>query len=798
MNHIKILGAQGSRTQDAHTTCIQVGKHTLIDAGNIMQALGEEALHINQLFISHSHLDHIFDSAFLIDNFFAKRTKSLEIYALPETIHALKTHFFNNTIWPDFSTIYLPHSTTPAITYQEISLYERYCVEDGITLTPIPSNHTVACCGYLIEKEEKGILFTSDTFCNDALWEFINQTPSIQALIIDVSLPNELEAIAIESKHLTPYFLKQELQKCTSNTIKLYINHLKPFYEHDVHQQLSHLGIQDYTILKENDTIAFQDGGHTAARKSMADKERIKKLNDIGIALSAASDLNELLRMIVSEAKMLTRADGGTLYIVKEDALHFKIIHTDSLNIHLEEDETNTTWHPLPLFHPNGKPNTALVATTCALERRTINISDIYEAQGFSFEGTRQFDANTGYRSVSMLVIPLTNHENDVIGVLQLINKQDALSKAIVPFNAEDEALALSLASQAAIAMTNTVLIQGLETLLESFLKSIIVAMSKKSPHTAGHIKRMVKLSTLFARTIHEDTQTFKDKSFGLHALKQINFAALMHDIGKLATPESIIEKATKLHTIFDRIELVEQRIISLKNALHVKMLQEHLELSPQGSVHALNESKKCYQATLNEIDGYWDLIVKSNSGRIPLCEEEVALLQHISTLFWEINGVRYCILNEDETYHLSVLTGTLTAKERDVINLHAKHSVDILQKLPFPKKYQEIPHISGNHHEKLNGTGYPQGLREEAISFEARILAIADVFEALTANDRPYKEGMSLSAAMNILHEMAVLHELDASLVKFFYTSGVYLEYAKQFLPASAIDDVTADFSTL
>lgn len=798
MNHIKILGASGSRATQANTTCIQVGPHTLIDAGNIMQALGEEALEIERLFISHSHLDHIFDSAFLIDNFFALRTKSLEIYALPETIHALKTHFFNNTIWPDFAHIYLPNSHTPAIVYKEISLYESYAAEDGITLTPIPANHTVACCGYLIEKAGNGILFTSDTFCNDALWKFINHHQGIQALIIDVSLPNELEEIAVESKHLTPYFLEQELKKLTCKNIKLYVNHLKPSYEDAVRNQLSAFGIDQSAMLRENDSLLFHDGTRIPATRYNTEKERVKKLNDIGIALSSASSLDELLRMIVNEAKTLTHADGGTLYIAKEGALHFKIVHTDSLNIHLEEDKKVDTWQSLPLYHSDGTPNTTLVATTCALEHRSINIPDVYAAQGFSFEGTRLFDATTGYRSVSMLVIPLSNHENDVIGVLQLINKKHPQTGTITTFNAEDEELALSLASQAAIAMTNTVLIQDLETLLEAFLKSIIVAMSKKSPHTAGHIKRMVKLSTLFARSIHNDVHLFKGKSFGANELKQINFAALMHDIGKLATPESIIEKATKLQTIFDRIELIEQRILSLKNALHVKMLQEHIALMKQGSLEALSVCEQKYKTTLEEIESYWQLILKSNSGRTTLCEDEIARLHYISTLFWEIDGMRYTILNENETYNLSVISGTLTHEEREIINLHAKHSVDILQKLPFPKKYQEIPNISGNHHEKLNGTGYPQGLLEEAISFEARILAIADVFEALTASDRPYKEGMSLNAAMNVLYEMALANELDASLVKFFYTSGVYLEYARQFLPTSAIDAITIDFSTL
>ena len=206
MSYIRILGAQGSRAKESFTTCIQVTKNTLIDAGNIMHALGDEALHVNRIFFSHAHLDHIIDTAFMIDNFFAKRTTSLMLYGLPETIEALQKHLFNDAVWPDFSKLSLINSKIPAITYVTIEPNQHYAIEEGITLTPFLANHTVPCCGYIIEQNKSALLFSADTFRNEALWNLLNEKPEIKALIIDVSFPNHFKKIATESKHLTPHF----------------------------------------------------------------------------------------------------------------------------------------------------------------------------------------------------------------------------------------------------------------------------------------------------------------------------------------------------------------------------------------------------------------------------------------------------------------------------------------------------------------------------------------------------------------------------------------------------------------
>jgi len=798
MSSIHILGAQGSRSKQSFTTSIQVTPNTVIDAGNIVYALGKEALHVNRIFFSHAHLDHIIDSAFLIDNFFTQRKETLYLYGLSQTIAALKKHLFNDIIWPDFSKINLTHCTCPAITYIEIEPYKPYAIEENITLIPIPSNHTVPCCGYIIEQQGSSILFSGDTFHNKALWSMLNENIAIKTLIIDVSFPNQLSKIAIESKHLTPHFLQEDLKLLKRGDVHLYVNHLKPFYADQITSELEAIGIAKESILRDGEKIDIATGLLLHTVCNYTNDERVHKLTQIGTALSANESLENLLEMIVTEAKNLTNADGGTLYLVEKNELHFKVIQTDSLQIKMGGTSGKITWTPLPLYLEDGTPNKAMVAVTCVLEDRLINIPDVNEAMGFSFDGTKKFDQGTGYHSKSMLVIPLKNHEYEIIGVLQLLNKQDGHRQETIPFDSEDEKITLSLASQAAIAITNTALIQGLENLLESFLKSIIFTISKKSPYTAGHIKRMVKLSVMIAEAINHDTTLYTDKHFSAEEIKQINFAALMHDIGKLASPEHILNKATKLETLCDRITIIESRVKTIEKALHVKLLEEKISLLEGKHTGDITALEKTYQQQIKTLYEIVSLIQYSNNGEVVLSNENVANIQAIAEQPWHIGDETYIILTSDEAHHLSTQKGTLTVEEREIINDHAKISVDILNRLPFPKKYQQIPQISGNHHEKLNGKGYPQGLKGDEISFEARILSIADIFEALTASDRPYKTGMPLSAVMKILYTMAQQEELDKDLVKFLYTSGIYLKYAQAFLPARSIDEVTVDFTLL
>lgn len=784
MDYIKILGAQGSRSKDGFTTCIQVSKHTLIDAGNIMHSLDEDAAYIDRIFFTHAHLDHILESAFLIDNFFSKRTKPLKLYGLKETIDTLKKHFFNWEIWPDFSKITLPNSHETGIEFIEIFENETYEIEEGITLTPILSNHSVACCGYIIQKEQSGILFSGDTYKNPLLWEKINKTPSIKALIIDVSFPSHFTNIAQESKHLTPKLLQEELLLLKREDFPIYINHLKPFYAPQIKEELLDIGVKEEHILRDNEYISLKDGSlHRENNGSI--HETIAKLTTIGTALSAEKNLDVLLEMIVTEAKNLTQADGGTLYLADGETLRFKVAQTDSLGIKMGGTHDPITWPPLPLYLEDSTPNKKMVAATCALEDRIINIADVYEADGFSFEGTKKFDAGTGYRSKSMLVIPLKNHESEIIGVLQLINKKESITKESIPFTQNDASITLSLASQAAVSITNTMLIEGLENLLEAFLKSIIFAVRKKSPYTAGHIERMVKLSLMLCDAINKDETLYKEKSFSHEQIREINFAALMHDIGKLATPEQVVDKATKLEAIFDRISLVGSRFEIIKKALYIAFLEGKM-------------GKDEYEQKVELLEANLSIIKKSNAGNEFTKDEDIAAINEMAQNPWIIDSVTYELLTQNEAYNLSVQKGTLTNEERNIINEHAQTSVDILNKLPFPKKYKNVPQISGSHHEKINGKGYPLGLKGDEISFEARILAVADIFEALTASDRPYKKGNPLSAAMKILYFMAKDGDLDRDLVKFFYNSGLYKEYAKELLPQSSIDEVTTDFSTL
>lgn len=798
MSHIKILGAQGNRTDNAYTTCLQITKNTLIDAGNIMAGLGEDARHINRIFFSHSHLDHIIDSAFLMDNFFAQRSEPLYLYGLPQTLDALKKHLFNWDIWPDFSQIPLLGTQQPSVVYVELEIGASYEVEDGICLMPISANHTVPCCGYIIEKEGSGILFSGDTYKNPALWEIINTTPSLKALIIDISFPNALEKIAYSSKHLTPKLLEEELLFLKRNDIHTYINHLKPFYEKEVSQELYAMGFDEKHILRDGEHISLKTGELRRVSSRWDIKDKIQKLNSIGVALSSEENLDALLELIVSEAKNLTQADGGTLYLVENNQLRFKVVQTDSLEIKMGGTSGKITWPPLPLFLDSGNPNKRMVVVTSILENRLINIPDVYNTEGFSFEGTKEFDKKTGYRSKSMLVIPLKNHENKIIGALQLLNKLDPQTLESIPFNGADASITLSLASQAAVSITNKMLVQGLENLLEAFLNSIIFAIGKKSAYTEGHIRRMVKLTLMLAEAIHEDETLYKEKHFKTEDFKQINFAALMHDIGKLAIPEYVVDKSSKLETLFDRIALVEARIEIIKKALRVEYLKKKIALIQKGANEEIRVLEKELEAKLLRLDAHNAFIKKHNTGSEFMSDEHLLTIRSIAQERWMVDGETYLILNEDEAYNLSVQRGTLTQEERDTINSHAKITVDILNNLPFPKKYKKVPEISGNHHERINGKGYPQGLKGDEISFEARILAIADVFEALTASDRPYKKANPLSFAMKILYFMAKEDELDREMVKFFYTSGLYLEYAKEFLPESSIDEITVDFNTL
>ncbi len=525
---------------------------------------------------------------------------------------------------------------------------------------------------------------------------------------------------------------------------------------------------------------------------------RFERLNAIGAALSHERNLDRLLENILLAAKSITHADGGTLYRVSDDrrSLRFAIVRTDTLAIAYG----GTSGAPpaahfgdLPLYLADGTANNSLVAAYSALHKETVNIADAYAAQGFDFSGTRRFDQTTGYRSQSFLTVPLKNHENEVIGVLQLINALDPDSGAVREFSAADQQLAESLASQAAVALTNRQLIEQMERLFESFIALINIAIDEKSPYTGSHCQRVPKLTMLLAEAaVAEKNGPLADFSMSDKDRYELKIAGLLHDCGKVTTPVHVVDKATKLQTIFDRIDLVETRLEVLRRDCELDSLRAVL-----GGTSA-DVAAAQLAVRLSAIDTDCAFLRQANRGVESMRPEDQERVRRIAREYrWQgADGCERDFLSADEVENLTIRSGTLTAAEREVIKYHIVATNKLLEALPWPKHLAHVPEYAGGHHERMDGKGYPKGLRREEMSIPARIMGIADIFEALTAGDRPYKHGMRLSEALRILRKFRDNGHVDPDLFEVFVRRRVYLDYAHACLDPAQIDD--ADESEL
>ncbi len=524
---------------------------------------------------------------------------------------------------------------------------------------------------------------------------------------------------------------------------------------------------------------------------------RLEQLNAIGTALSKERDITRLLENILVAAKTITHADGGTLYRMTPDgqALRFEILRTDSLHIAMGGSSGNPINFPnLPLHTAQGHPNDSLVAAYAAIHNQTVNIADAYPEPNFDFSGTRQFDERTGYRSQSFLAVPMKDHEGDVIGVLQLINAKHPVSGAVVSFSSADQSLAESLASQAAIAITNRSLMTQLEELFESFINVINLAIDEKSHYTGGHCQRVPALTMMLAEAVNA-TQTGPLASFSMDDRDryELKIAGLLHDCGKVTTPVHVVDKATKLHTLFDRIELIDTRFEVLKRDQEIAALRAQLALrDPKDTVAESKLWEQC-QAQIDAMNADRAFLRTANVGGEAMKDADLQRVRDISTgrVWRNAEGQETEFLSANEIENLSIRAGTLTADERDTINYHIVATIKMLEQLPWPKHLKNVPEYAGGHHERMDGKGYPRGLTRDQMSVQARVMGIADIFEALTARDRPYKKGMSLSQAMGILHRFRTGGHIDPDLFDIFVNEGVYLRYAQEFLDPWQIDEV-------
>lgn len=575
-------------------------------------------------------------------------------------------------------------------------------------------------------------------------------------------------------------------------------------------------------------------------------ESRFKRLIDIGIALSAESDYNRLLENILVEAKDFCNADGGTLYLMNEDgkSLSFAIMRNDSLNIAMGGTTGKVIpFPPVQLFDADGLPNQNNVASLVALTGQTINIPDAYESKDFDFSGTRKFDTGTGYRSKSFLTVPLKNRANEVIGVLQLINarRPDGVVDVFTP---DIEPLIGALASQAAVALDNRSLIDAQVKLFNSFIKVIATAIDAKSPYTGGHCLRVPEITKMLAQAACDQTEgQFADFNLSKDEWYELEVAAGLHDCGKVTTPEYIVDKATKLETIYNRMHEVRTRFEVLKRDAVIRYLEARIKGERDEA-----ELRVELDAELAQLDDDHAFVAECNVGGEFMAPEKVERLKKIGQRAWvrtlddelgqsiaelrrlpkdrpkppvteylladrEEHRIPHEIVNElavgmdeftlkkpdlhlnlGEIYNLSIARGTLTNEDRYHINDHIVQTILMLRALPFPKNLRRVPDLAGNHHEKMDGTGYPRSRLRDDMTVAERIMAVADIFEALTAADRPYKPPKTLSESLKIMGFMCKDKHVDPDLFNLFLTSGVWKAYAEKYLKPEQIDQVDVE----
>ena len=494
---------------------------------------------------------------------------------------------------------------------------------------------------------------------------------------------------------------------------------------------------------------------------------QIARLNQIGIALSSEHDLNKLLELIVKEARRFTVADGGSLYIKEGDKLNFLVAQTESLQRSAKEKLSFKSFYvPLTKESISG-----YVATTGEI----LNLADVYEIQPtVEYKFNNDFDRRMGYRSKSMLTVPMRDHKDEIIGVLQLVNSLDH-DGAVIPFRKEFETLILSLASQAAVAIRNANLITEIRKLFKSLVRYSTAAIDSRSPHTAGHSGRVATLSLRIAEAINEEIDgPFANIKFSQEQLEELKMAGHLHDIGKIGVKEAVLEKSSRLND--DKMNAVIERFEAIRASLLARYWKQHSEWQRDDQSEYLKALEENLAAELNALSEDLELLKRINPLDY-LTEEDLARLDSIyKKKFVDSNRTERYFLTETEYENLSVRRGNLTPAEYKEIQKHVDNTMSILRKIRFTKDLENIPRYAAAHHEYLDGSGYPQGLKGDEIPLQARIMCVSDIYDALSSKDRPYKKALPLERTLGILQDEASKGKLDKDLVDLFIRRKLHL----------------------
>jgi HD-GYP domain-containing protein (c-di-GMP phosphodiesterase class II) len=581
-------------------------------------------------------------------------------------------------------------------------------------------------------------------------------------------------------------------------------------------------------------TMKYSIRERTAALALAQDK--LRSLVESGLAMASERDRSALLRTILMSGKRLSTADAATLFLTTEQR---------TLRFALRSREDDLPAFEIQMYDPEtGAPQEQYASVYAVLHRKTVIIDDVYSETRFDLAGARRFDSETGYRSVSMLNAPLVAVTGEVLGVLQLINATEPETGQVVPFDPEVVGFVEALAAQAAMAIDNQNLVESQRALMDSLIQIIAGAIDAKSAYTGGHCERVPELALMLAeeacKVDHGPLADFRFETDD--EWREFRIGAWLHDCGKVTTPEYVVDKATKLETIFNRIHEIRTRFEVLLRDAEIQRLQSLLDGGDPEVARAAFEARR------EQLVSDYAFIAECNLGGEFMNDDQIERIHRIAGQTWlrhfddrlglsheeqqryaqepvaELPAVEHLLAdrphhrvprtgdrayderfgfnvkipalqyNFGEVYNLCVRRGTLSEEERFKINEHIIQTILMLDRLPFPKHLRRIPEYAGTHHETLIGTGYPRKLTAEELSVPARIMAIADIFEALTASDRPYKKAKTLSEAIRILSFFRKDQHIDADLFELFLKSGVYRRFAERYLAPEQMDEVEVE----
>lgn len=509
----------------------------------------------------------------------------------------------------------------------------------------------------------------------------------------------------------------------------------------------------------------------------------IEKLLDIGAALSSAQDLGGLLNLILSKSREITYSDAGSVYLVdhgdEQSKLLFKVAQNAS------KPRLSFKEFTLPLTDKS-------LAGYVAITGQSLNLSDAYNLPpGVPYQLDTSFDRDINYRTCSVMVLPMQNRQGETIGILQLINRKTKADSMLTAENAWEstqqyseweERIVRSLASQAAISIERNQLQESIEHLFEGFVKASVQVIEARDPCTYGHSERVAALTVRLSEEVNAVSSGWlRSVYFNNRQIQEIRYAALLHDFGKIGVPEAVLTKQKKLYPA--QLEIIRHRFALAQRTMEMECVQSKYKCLLEHSAYRKhpNDEPECSQCQeIGQLDTfladaktrlaeYWEVLIEANEPHI-LAEEPLAQLRELSRqTYRDIDGAIKPLLTPDEIVQLMVSRGNLTPEERSAIESHVTHTYEFLNQIPWTKDLKNVPSIAYGHHEKLDGTGYPRGLKYSEIPIQAQLMTIADIYDALTAGDRPYKRALRTEAAMKILRQEAAHNKINSDLLELF-----------------------------